>query len=63
MPWQIGSKISVSPSSGIRSPNERPPAARVVALTYVPEPALRSTSPASCRSLTARPTVIREAPK
>ena len=31
MPWQIGSKISVSPRSGIRSPNERAAVARLVA--------------------------------
>ena len=61
IPWQIGSKISVSPRSGISSPNERPPAA-CGALTNVPDPARRSTRPAAWRSRTARPTVMRDAP-
>ena len=42
-------------------PNESPGAARD-AFTKVPEPARRSTSPATCRSRIARPTVMRDAP-
>ena len=59
MPSQIGSKIPVSSRLGISSPNEQPPAP-CAPFTNVPEPARRSTSPAACRSLTARPIVIRE---
>ena len=37
MPWQIGSKISVSPRLGITSPNSRPSLGRFAApRTYVP---------------------------
>src|SRR5256885_6244056 len=61
MPSQIGSKMPVSSRLGIRSPNEQPPAACAL-FTKVPEPARRSTSPAACRSLTARPIVMRETP-
>ncbi len=70
MPWQIGSKISVSPRSRIKSPNAcpaiPPPAGGAAAAfgraTKVPEPARRSTRPSRRNSRTARPTVMRETP-
>src|ERR1035437_6258243 len=51
MPWQIGSKISVSPRLGITNPNSRPSLGRgPPPRTYVPEPATRSSRQRSCHS-------------
>ena len=74
MPRQMGSKISVSPRSGISSPKSLTASAASLrsvgasvapgsAHTYVPEPARRSTSPRPRSSFTARPTVMRDVPK
>ena len=44
MPWQMGSKISVSPSSGMSSPKVRP-VPRCCPSTCVPAPGLRVPGP------------------
>ena len=56
----------MSGRSGTRTPKVHSVAAGAAGVrrrTYVPDPTRRSTNPWSCKSRTARPTVIRDAPK
>ena len=61
MPWQIGSKISVSPRSGISSPNGQA-RRRAAAPDERAGPGAPLDQPGLCRSRIARPTVMRDAP-